>query len=153
MGQMISIFFSVKFITIFGLILVRWEGGFSSDALPSNPSTMINPQLCSVAARWTHNGRDLVRDYRSRVLLVSFFPKRCGAFYNGYEQKRKCDEFFQRYRKILLTQRKSPSIQGGGFGSIFCYSFKTFLNLFIYMLSSSTVGNNFSFFVLSYYNF
>lgn len=34
----------------------------------------LSPELCSLAKRWTHHGRDLVRDYNSNVLLISFVP-------------------------------------------------------------------------------
>jgi thiol-disulfide isomerase/thioredoxin len=44
-------------------------------------STLVTslPPLCSPAGKWRLNGRDLVNDFRGRILLLSFMPLECAT--------------------------------------------------------------------------
>ncbi|KAI1709587.1 Prion-like-(Q/N-rich)-domain-bearing protein [Ditylenchus destructor] len=57
-----------------------------------NASSTVPPALCSPAQRWTLDGRDLVKDYKGHVLLVSFMPLTCGEA---------CDKELQKYETIV----------------------------------------------------
>uniref|UniRef100_A0A915DNH6 Galectin domain-containing protein n=1 Tax=Ditylenchus dipsaci TaxID=166011 RepID=A0A915DNH6_9BILA len=52
----------------------------------------IPPALCSPAKTWNFNGRDLVKDYKGHILLLSFISLGCGQ---------QCEKQLEKYKTIV----------------------------------------------------
>ncbi|KAI1703378.1 Prion-like-(Q/N-rich)-domain-bearing protein [Ditylenchus destructor] len=97
--------FRLRILTLFSVLL-------HATCTNPNASSTVPPALCSAAQRWTLDGRDLVKDYKGHVLLVSFMPLTCGET---------CDKELKKYEtiveklndevRILIVARASESAE------------------------------------------